>query len=108
MDSDGYPDKNELDTIRKWECTDFDGLMEYVQPLWSYPDRFYKEKQLDRITNKQKDRWYLSTGGWSGNENLIGAMQDNTMWWMLFWYQSRVGGHYWFEGREFADSKKGE
>ena len=39
---------------------------------------------------------YISTGGWSGNEDLIGAMQNNAMLWIMTWVSSRRGGHYTF------------
>jgi len=40
--------------------------------------------------------WELHTGGWSGNEEIIRAMQDNRVWWGMFWESSRRGGHYEF------------
>ena len=93
MDCDGYPDETDLETIRKWDHTDFDGLIGYVQVLWKYPERIVSADSLS-------PSWYISTGGWSGNERLIRAMQYNEIWWSLFWYKSRVGGHYWFRDRK--------
>ena len=37
----------------------------------------------------------LHTGGWSGNEDLIRALQKSYFW--SFWRISKVGGHYYFK-----------
>jgi hypothetical protein len=90
MDRDGYPDDSELDSIRAWgqeRPPGYVGLMEFVQGLWRFPDYF-----------QACGRHYaLSTGGWSGNEELIGALQDNHAFWACCWASSRRGGHYVFE-----------
>lgn len=57
MDSDGYPEESELQQIAEWPWQDIVGLLEFVQPRWSYPDRWWTEG----------DVLHLSTGGWSGN-----------------------------------------
>lgn len=46
-----------------------------------------------------------STGGWSGNESIIGAMQKNRMVWNFLWEQSRRGGHYVFDKRALHGSR---
>jgi len=40
--------------------------------------------------------WTFSTGGYSANEDAIGAMMDNHMLWAMTWQVSRRGGHYRF------------
>lgn len=45
-------------------------------------------------------RYRISTGGWSGNEELLMALQANHMAWTWTWISSRVGGHYVFEVRK--------
>ena len=83
-----YPTTGELKKIKKWDFSNLVGLMEFVKPLWEFADVGYW---------KQKGRTYwLSTGGWSGNESIVEALQDNTMFWMLCWQYSRRGGHYRF------------
>lgn len=37
----------------------------------------------------------LSTGGWSGNEDIIGVLQKS-FFWLAHWKQSSRGGHYIF------------
>jgi len=46
----------------------------------------------------------LVVGGWSGNESIIRALENNKHWiWTMNWVQSRRGGHYIFELKEFDD-----
>jgi hypothetical protein len=95
MDADGYPTDDELEAIRNVEAGDFRGMVEAIKPAWWMPDFGFDDRG---------DELHLSTGGWSGNESVIEAMQDaaNDIWWMFHWYQSRRGGHYIFtkQGRE--------
>lgn len=62
-------------------------MLEFTRALWSYPDRWWTEGDI----------LHLSTGGWSGNESLIYAMQENRMFWAICWESSRRGGHYTFD-----------
>lgn len=90
LDSDGYPTSEALDKIRDWEVRSFDdlhALWSFVESLWYYPDYF----RVDGPGN-----WYVSTGGWSGNEDIIAALQHNYLFWSLCWVQSRRGGHHIF------------
>lgn len=38
----------------------------------------------------------LTTGGWSENEKIINLI-SNTMFWFLWWQESKRGGYYKFE-----------
>lgn len=38
----------------------------------------------------------LTTGGWSENEELINEIAD-TMFWFLWWFESKRGGYYKFK-----------
>jgi hypothetical protein len=87
MDEDGYPEESELKQIAEWPYTDIQGLLEFVRPRWSYPDRWWTEG----------DVLHLSTGGWSGNEDLIDAMQQNRVFWSACWLSSKRGGHFQFD-----------
>ncbi len=101
MDADGYPTEATLAAVREWVISGFaacDALLRFVQRAWNWPDLFvrlaYRKRpwrggQLNR-------RWLVSTGGWSGNESLIGALEDNTLFWLLCWEKSERGGHYEF------------
>ncbi len=86
-----YPTDEQLETIKNWKADDFVGLMKYVRFLWNYADVGYWVEI--------EGEYRISTAGWSGNEDIIFAMKQNHIWWMMFWYQSQRGGHYIFKGR---------
>lgn len=86
--SENYPTENELEIIRKWDAMDFIGLMEFIHSIWAFEAWGWKQ---------DNEKYYVSTGGWSGNESIIEAMQDNYVWWAMYWEQSNRGGHYIFQ-----------
>jgi len=88
MTEDDYPTEDELHKITTWHPKDFVGCMEYILTLWNYADCGYWKQE--------GEVYYLSTGGWSGNEDIIEALENNYIWWMMYWCQSRRGGHYIF------------
>lgn len=67
----------------------FLGLMDYIEERWWAGDAGYFRRGRKYL--------YLSTAGWSGNEEIIGALMKNTMFWMCCWVSSKRGGHYVFE-----------
>jgi len=106
IDSDGYPTDEALDIIREWtfQMSDRD-LFEFIKSIWWMPDWGWKEcEAIDERTGEKSYCYYISTGGWSGNESIIQAMQENKwMFWHMHWVQSRRGGHYIFELRKEDD-----
>jgi hypothetical protein len=92
MDEDLYPTDEELKIIEDWPHTDIRGLIEYVKGLWHFPDWGW----TTGLTSNDEIIYNISTGGWSGNESIIHALQDNIMFWALCWYSSKRGGHYEF------------
>jgi hypothetical protein len=86
FDHDGYPTEESLTQLRKWPYTDVAGWLEHARALWYYPEAATVEGK----------RYRFATGGWSGNEDVIGAMRDNHMLWMLCWESSHRGGLYYF------------
>lgn len=87
MDKNGYPEEHELKKIREWSVQKgWYELLEYVRTLWIYPTYF----------NKENDTYKISTGGWSGHEETIAALEDNSLFWAACWGSSRRGGHYTF------------
>ena len=91
MTPSGYPDEEELQTIREWE-DDYAALLEYVRARWKYARFFCVEDGT----------YKLSTAGWSGNESLIRALKENSVFWGLCWKASRRGGHHEFDLKHTA------
>lgn len=99
LDDDGYPSEPELDRIRCWKVSEgFDKLVQYIQARWWNADLLFHE---------QSECFEISTGGWSGNEDLIGALQDNFTAWTLLWYSSKRGGHYVFQ-KQYLSMSEGQ
>ena len=88
LDADGYPEEEDIQKIESWDYRDLPGLFAFIKTVWWMADWGWHEKGRER---------HISTGGWSGNEEIIGAMRKNHMVWTLTWVQSRRGGHYIFE-----------
>jgi hypothetical protein len=84
MDEDGYPTEETLARVRAWDPKDFKGLAEFFVELWRYEN--YIDLDGDILT--------ISTAGWSGHEELIGAI--NQLWRTFHWRSSRRGGHHVF------------
>lgn len=95
MTDDGYPDEDELRTILDWKAeAGYRGLMARVRSLWAYADWGWSEEAHG--PSPPTFVYSISTGGWSGNESLIEALEHNVMFWALCWQSSRRGGHYEF------------
>jgi hypothetical protein len=88
MDKDGYPEESELEKIRNWKDFNdgFIGFLEYVRSLWTYHE----------FVKTNNGSYIFITGGWSGNEELIRAMQSNHTFWLFCWQSSNRGGKHVF------------
>lgn len=98
-----YPTEEALKTIREWDSSDPRGLLDYIGPYWenhAWPIKQYKFGVQWMVQ--------MSTGGWSGNESIIGELDSfireaiagskerNNMFFTKYWYRTERGGHYWF------------
>lgn len=99
LDSDGYPTEAALQKIREFKPTtrqDWHKLFDYIRALWIYADYFNSQNIVDETRNEPAHEYRISTAGWSGHEDVIGALQDNTFFWLDCWYSSKRGGHHIF------------
>lgn len=108
FNEDGYPTEKTLRLLKKWPYQDARGALEFMRAAWSYPERATAELTTAEKSVVGQEPGYeyfrFSTGGWSGNEDLIGALQENVMVWNLTWQLSARGGLYVFN----VSKKKGK
>ncbi len=93
LDSDGYPTEKALKTIEKWptDVNRIQELFDFIESIWHFPEwGFVRKRKYGGYV-----RYELHTGGWSGNEDLIGAFRSNLLW-SICWRMSKAGGHYYF------------
>lgn len=90
-----YPTDEDIERIEKWDMTAKDepfgvyGLIDYVRRLWHMASWGFKWSKDLRTLEPH-------TGGWSGNEQIIAALERNYCFWGVCWERSECGGHYYF------------
>lgn len=78
---------------------DYHGMMAFVHDLWEFVERGWEQ---------DGDIYILITSGWSGNEDLIGAMQENFLFWSFHWESSTRGGKHVFFPLTWENMEKWE
>jgi hypothetical protein len=85
------PSEQDCERIRQWPAitaNDCAEALAFLASVWWMGSS---------LVGNDGDEWSFSTGGYSANEEAIGAMMDNQMLWMMTWQESRRGGHYCFK-----------
>ena len=100
LDEDGYPTEDALDKIEKWQYNDPKGWFKFIENIWHLRSWGWSEG----YNENGMYQYNISTAGWSGNEDIIRAMQKNKILWSVAWVQSRRGGHYIFEVKDESKS----
>ena len=95
IDEDGYPTEETERLVREFEG-DARELLASLREVWMHPTYWDEEEGVD-ILDRPVHRYHVSTAGWSGNESLIDALRNHWIFWMRFWVEERVGGHFIFE-----------
>lgn len=91
LDSGGYPTEETLERIKSWDVKDFVGLADFLCEAWWYPNRAFLSTSKDG-----RPMLHLSTGGWSGNEDMLGHLPK--LWDLFYFHTHTRGGHYVYEG----------
>ena len=101
MSDDGYPTKRGIKQLKTYcghlrtENTKLDigSLVELLKEIWYMPDWGI---------HRSGRRFELHTGGWSGNEEIIGVLEES-LFWHMYWWRSERGGHYYLELPDYND-----
>lgn len=102
-----YPTEEALRAIKEWDRFDDQrGWFALIKASGNYwPDDSWgwsERDEEDEIVHDFVHVYEISTGGWSGNEEILGAMRANNLMWTLTWQISRRGGHYTFHVKHTA------
>ena len=95
LDSGGYPSEEYLAWIEGFDFSDVGLFLPFAEAIcchWHFDD--WGARMMRMYGGKRT--MYLSTGGWSGNEDIIYSLRK-TFWWSWCWVSSKRGGHYRFE-----------
>ena len=93
FDQDGYPNEDTLEKIREWSPGDWPGFWRVVTAAW---DNIYGATSYIPVSDDGDFHLKLVTGGWSGNEDIISAIDSNPTANALFWLSSHRGGKHLF------------
>ena len=99
-----YPCEHFLKEISEWdfEKKSVNEFLELLRSLWKYEGFDFD------FFSHYFNCFNLRTGGWSGNEAIIQAMQENRIFWAMCWQESRRGGHYKFDLTDLINLGKKE
>jgi len=91
-DKYGYPTDEELEYIKNFDVLrePIQELLDHIKSIW------WMDGKGIELKGKHVLRLELHTLGWYGNELIIDALFDNTMFHTLYWEKSERGGHYYF------------
>lgn len=97
--SNEYPRESELEQIKNWDYKlGAKSLVEFIESIWWMTDWGFKlYKGRDKLFRKTVMILQLHTGGWSGNESIISALEHNFIFWSMSFWKHYRGGHYYFQ-----------
>ena len=97
-----YPTEEELEKIEKWDYQDLLGLAKFIQSIWWMGEDMatLSEEKINEYGTKYR-MFKLVTGGWSGNEDILCALNKNQFVNMLAWQSSFRGGLHIYHIKNF-------
>jgi hypothetical protein len=103
LDEDCYPTEEAIERIENWSYNDPRGWFKFIESIWYLRSCVWSEVRKADLNSPDKIEYHISTAGWSGNEDIIRAMQKNKILWSDTWVQWRTGGHYIFEVKNIGE-----
>jgi len=97
-----YPTEEELKKIEEWDYKNIIDLAYFIQSIWWMGEDLATISEIKEDEFGRKYRMLkLVTGGWSGNEDILVALQKNQMVNMLAWQSSFRGGLHIYHIKRF-------
>ena len=102
FDEDGYPTDETLAAIENWPYQDIAGCLDFCRRAWHWGEAWANEDisaHEAAVVHAEKGERYarFATGGWSGNESIVNALDTNYMIHALAWRLSARGGLHIYE-----------
>lgn len=101
LDDEGYPTEETLEVLRKWPIPEWEAALDFIAAAWYWPDLVSRDVSAEEFVvlhGEPHDKFLRCvTGGWSGNEDLIGAFQEHFIGWSMTWRLSSCGGLHIFK-----------
>ena len=93
--SDEYPTEAELEALKNWQPpgVGWSGSEPWLGILWLCDGAWNQYMGSIRWDDEAKQMTF-ATGGWSGNEDIIGALMENVMAQAMLWQSSHRGGKF--------------
>ena len=93
-----YPDDDDLAALAAMDplVHKGDAILNRAAELWCTD---YGRVDADQIQTYGSRRWTFITGGWSGNDDIIAALDKIQLFNMLYWFSSERGGKHVYEVR---------
>lgn len=91
FDSDGYPSQEVLEAISRHTISgteDVNAILEMAKEAWDHDHG----RVWEGVSDDGEPVLNFVTGGWSGNESVISALQENLIFWAIRWESSHRGG----------------
>jgi hypothetical protein len=97
-----YPTEAALKRIRKWDPMDAAGALDFVASIWNWPEfgvsSVLRPEEAAVVGAEGGERYLrLATGGWSGNEDIVGALRANRILSAFTWKLTASGGLHIYE-----------
>ncbi|MEI6748029.1 MAG: hypothetical protein ACOYMF_08400 [Bacteroidales bacterium] len=88
----GSPTEAGLKLLAEWNVVieDVSVMLRVIEQMWHGNKKGYK------LSGKRVQHLELHTAGLPGNEEIIVALQQNTIFWGRYWKTHKKGGHYFF------------
>jgi len=88
-----YPSEETLDQIQNHPLATRQDLMELLELIRS---EWWMAETGFNLVGVNVLHLTLITGGWSGNESILQALQQHTLFMPMFWQKSIRGGRHYF------------